>query len=282
MLWQSKMPDFTDQSYLKNDQYRDSSNLDARVYLHDRFSTNPQGWFTWMIETLEELPKTGKVLDLGCGSGNLWRHWAGSIPAGWSITLADLSDGMLLAAWRNLVVTGRAFKYEKMDAQEIPYQDQTFDVVIANHMLYHVPDRARALREIWRVLKPGGRLVASTVGQNHMQELEVWLAQVSRAENYVPFRNAFTLESGQVELENMFADVSIRRYADSLRITEIEPLIAYMRSSIKASELSEIELTKLSDILAAELRSGQAIIVGKDSGLFLATRKEDSRTGDHI
>jgi len=266
------MPNFTDQTYLKNDQYRDSSNLDARVHLHERFSTNPKGWFAWMVETLEELPTEGRVLDLGCGPGSLWRSWADRIPAGWKITLADLSDGMLLAAWRNLVVTGRAYKYEKMDAQNIPCPDQIFDIVIANHMLYHVPDRARALQEIWRVLKPGGRLVASTVGMKHMLELEAWLAQISLVDNYTPFRNAFTLESGQAELEGIFSNVVMRRYEDSLRITEVEPLIAYIRSSIKASEISEPELARLQDMLAAELLNGQVLTVGKDSGLFLASR----------
>lgn len=266
------MPNFTDQAYLKNDQYRDSSNLDARVALHDRFSTNPQGWFSWVFDTLEELPAEARVLDLGCGPGGLWRSCAARIPSGWSVTLADLSDGMLLAAWRNLVVTGKAFKYEKIDAQEIPYPEQSFDIVIANHVLYHVPDRDKALAEIRRVLKPGGYLVASTVGQKHMLEMEAWLEQVSRAESYTPFRNAFTLESGQVELEKYFKDVVIRRYEDSLLITEIEPLIAYIRSSISAAEISETELAGLRDRLAAELHSGQVLKVGKDSGLFLAVR----------
>ena len=59
---------------------------------------------------------------------------------------------MLDAAWRNLVITGRSFKFEEIDAQSIPYETKTFDAVIANHMLYHVPDRAKAIAEIKRVL----------------------------------------------------------------------------------------------------------------------------------
>ena len=82
---------------------------------------------------------------MGCGSGEMWKECASRIPAGWVITLTDLSDGMLDAAWRNLVPLGRNFKFEQMDAQSIPYGDKTFDVVIANHMLYHVPDREKAL-----------------------------------------------------------------------------------------------------------------------------------------
>ncbi len=65
------------------------------------------------------------------------------IPSTWDITLSDLSSGMLDSAWRNLVVTGRNYKFKEIDAQEIPFEDETFDAVIANHMLYHVPDRAK-------------------------------------------------------------------------------------------------------------------------------------------
>ena len=71
--------------------------------------------------------------------------YASRIPAGWSITLSDFSPGMLDAAWRNLVVTGRAFQFKEIDAQSIPFEDETFDAVIANHMLYHVPDRPKAI-----------------------------------------------------------------------------------------------------------------------------------------
>jgi SAM-dependent methyltransferase len=265
------MAKFTDQAYLENEQYRDSSNLDTRASLHDRFSTNPQGWFAWMFDTLETLPAEGKLLDLGCGAGGLWRSHPERIPAGWSITLGDLSEGMLLSTWRRLVVTKRAYKYEKMDAQQIPYPDGSFDIVIANHMLYHVPDIPKALREIRRVLKPGGKLVASTVGKNHMQEIESWIKQIGLGPSYTPFQAAFSLENGQVELEKYFQDVKLLRYEDSLRITEIEPLIAYIRSRSGAAEVLPEQFETLQTFLEAEMSAKQALLVHKDSGLFLAT-----------
>ena len=150
------MSKFTDQQYLKSDQYRDSSNLDARVMIHQRFSTNPYGWFKWIFDTLLKLSENAKILELGCGHGLLWKENIGRIPAGWHITLSDLSSGMLDAAWRNLVVSGRAFQFKEIDAQSIPFEDEAFDAVIANHMLYHVPDRPKAIAEIKRILKQAG------------------------------------------------------------------------------------------------------------------------------
>ena len=165
------MQKFTDPQYLAKDQYKDSSNLDARIALHQKFSTNPQGWHNWVFDQLLQLPANANILELGCGNAVLWKECAKRIPAGWTITLSDLSDGMLDSAWRNLVVTGRNFKFEKIDAQSIPYADETFDAVIANHMLYHVPDRRQALKEMRRVLKDDGILFAATLGKNHMREM---------------------------------------------------------------------------------------------------------------
>lgn len=266
------MSKITDQEYLKTEQYKDDSRLNARVEIHRRFSTNPQGWNHWVFDILETLPAQARVLELGCGPAYLWAGNASRIPAGWDITLSDLSGGMLDAAWRNLVVTGRNFKFEQIDAQSIPYPDETFDMVIANHMLYHVPDRPKAIAEICRVLKPGGRLVATTVGDHHMEELNMWLRQVTKDPAFALFPLPFTLESGLAELRPYFRQVEMRRYEDNLRITEIEPLIAYIHSSIRGKEFSQAKLAELRSNLERELKSNGVLLVGKDSGLFEAVK----------
>jgi ubiquinone/menaquinone biosynthesis C-methylase UbiE len=266
------MSKFTDQQYLKTDQYRDSSNLDARVVIHQRFSTNSYGWFKWVFDVVAKSPGNARILELGCGPGYLWKENISRIPATWNIILSDLSSGMLDAAWRNLVVTGRAFQFKEIDAQSIPYEDETFDVVIANHMLYHVPDRPKAITEIKRVLKPNGRLIATTVGENHMKEMMDWFRQVHISKSWESFANSFTLESGLVQLEPFFSDIILSCYEDNLHITEIEPIMAYIHSSMRVSELSEEELAKLELDLEKELKEKGKIFISKDSGLFEAVK----------
>lgn len=266
------MSKFTDQQYLKTDQYRDSSNLDARVVIHQRFSTNSYGWFKWVFDTLLTLPDNAKILELGCGHALLWKENVNRIPAGWNITLSDLSSGMLDAAWRNLVVTGRAFKFEEIDAQSTPYDDETFDVVIANHMLYHVPDRSKAIGEIERVLKHDGYLIATTVGENHMKEMMDWYRQVHISKIWESFANPFTLENGLEQLRTFFAEIAISRYEDNLHVTEIEPIMAYIHSGMRVSELSKEELAKLHQYLQMELTQKGKIFITKDSGLFKAIK----------
>jgi ubiquinone/menaquinone biosynthesis C-methylase UbiE len=266
------MTKFTDQQYLKTDQYKDTTNLDARVEIHRRFSTNPYGWYNWLFDTLLKLPPNAKILELGCGPAYMWKECSGRIPTGWDITLSDLSSGMVDAAWRNLVVTGRAFQFKEIDAQEIPFEDETFDAVIANFMLYHVPDRPKALHEIRRGLKPGGKLIAATVGNNHMQEMMERLRQVHISKTWESYANPFTLENGLEQLKSVFPHVSLARYEDHLDVTEIEPIMAYIHSSMRATELSEDELAKVRANLEKELKEKGRIFITKDSGLFEAIK----------
>jgi len=266
------MSKFTDQQYLKTDQYKDSSNLDARVNIHARFSTNPYGWFNWLFDALTKLPADAKILELGSGPAYLWTNCSSRIPAGWDITLSDLSSGMVDAAWRNLVVTGRAYNFKEIDAQSIPFEDETFDAVIANFMLYHVPDRPKAIAEIKRVLKLGGRLFAATVGDHHLQEMMEVLRKVHIGKTWESYANSFTLESGLEQLKPFFPNATLSRYEDNLHVTEIEPMMAYVRSSLRAADLSEDELAKVRVGLEKELNEKGRIFITKDSGLFEATK----------
>jgi ubiquinone/menaquinone biosynthesis C-methylase UbiE len=261
------MSSAADQQYLLNEQYRNASNLNARIELHRRFSTNPYGWHRWVFDQLRLAPDA-RVLELGCGPGELWRENGGRIPEGWEVTLADLSPGMLAEARRSLRDLPRPFAFAEVDAQVIPFPDARFDGVIANHMLYHVPDREKALAEIRRVLRPSGRFCAATNGRAHMAELREWLRR------WVPdtqrWSLAFSLENGQEQLERWFPHVTLRRYEDTLVITEAAPLIAYVRSGYASSGVVGERLTEFTRFVEQELASHGAIRITKATGLFEA------------
>jgi len=272
------VPDWTtDQSYLLSRQYRNASNLSARAALHARFSTNRQGWHRWVFDQFT-LPPDARVLELGCGPGWLWLNNADRIPSGWAITLSDLSPGMIDEARRNLSAADHPFTFHPgLDAQAIPFEDATFDAVVANHMLYHVPDIPLALREIRRVLKPGGYLYAATNGQKHMFELG------ELARNLLPntpdrerlnarFSGRFRLENGSDLLNPVFTNVRLARYEDALVITEVEPLVAYVLSSTRDFVESDAQIEAFRQMLAEQIAQSGAIRITKDSGLFIAER----------
>jgi len=100
----------------------------------------------------------GRALELGCGTGFfLLNLMQAGLTARGSVT--DLSPGMVAAALRNAENLGLDVDGRVADAEQIPYDDATFDVVVGHAVLHHIPDLDRAFREVLRVLKPGGRFV---------------------------------------------------------------------------------------------------------------------------
>jgi SAM-dependent methyltransferase len=268
-LFMSRM---ADQEYLRTEQYVNAANLNARIQLHARFSTNRYGWFHWLFDQLR-LPARCDVLELGCGPGDLWLQNMPRVPPGWRITLSDLPPGMLEQAATNLRDQPHPFTFALIDAQWIPLADESFDAVIANHMLYHVPDRSRALAEMRRVLRPGGRFYASTVGRWHLRELWDLIGRVdpALASRAADATNPFTLESGCDEVGEWFSDMSVARYDDALVVTEAEPLLAYVWSG-EASSMDPRQREAFARCMEQEIALHGAIRISKDSGLFEAVR----------
>jgi ubiquinone/menaquinone biosynthesis C-methylase UbiE len=261
------------QQYLRDEQYKNSSNFMARVNLHARFSTNPYRWTSWLLDQIEA-PADANVLEVGAGPGVLWRANKERVPQGWQITLSDFSPGMVAEEQHNLRDVAGNFRYEVIDAQSIPYDDVTFDAVIANHMLYHVPDISKALREIRRVLKPDGKLFAATNGANHMHELrELQRSYDKFVTSSAVSGLAFTLENGMDWLTPIFPNVTLRLHEDELVVTEAKPLVDYILSAWSfrhADEEAPVE--RFTAFVERALRDHGAIRISKNAGVFIAAK----------
>jgi ubiquinone/menaquinone biosynthesis C-methylase UbiE len=238
-------------------QYATDANFRVRVALHARFSTNPH-WMQWLFE--HEAPASGaRLLEAGCGPALLWSRNLERIDPTWKLTLTDFSPGMLDVA---RTVLGDRAEYLVADLQELPFEDASFDVVLANHMLYHVPDRPRAFAQVARVLVPGGVFHASTIGRGSMQEL---LELVGPRWRFADIIDAFGLETGPAQLAPFFEDVRVERFENSLVVTEVEPVLAYIRSSesFTGGDLDDIRAA-VEDAIAREgvfrITSGSGLI----------------------
>jgi ubiquinone/menaquinone biosynthesis C-methylase UbiE len=265
-----------DPDYLRSDQYRDATNLNRRVNLHARFSTNPQGWFSWLASQLDYSP-AARLLEVGCGPGLLWACHPECLPA--AAVLSDFSPGMIGEARRTLQPGRENLHFAVLDATCLPFPTHSFDVVIANHMLYHVPNRPQALAGLRRVLKPGGRLFAATNGRGHMAELYTWVAQaanLTHAESTRLWNSVtlnFNLENGEEQLRGYFSRVEMRRFYDSLAVTEVAPLLDYTRSmmgDVQTLLNSRSIIEKLTTLWQQELDRTGVIQISKDGGLFIA------------
>ena len=257
--------------YLRDIQYRDGRNVGARIDLHERFSVNPQGWHRWLFEQMTIAPSS-HVLELGCGPASLWAKNRDRIDSTWDVTLSDFSPGMVETSRRALSGVSGQFRFACIDAQAIPYDDAYFDVVIANHMLYHVPDRERAFGEIRRVLRPGGTLYAATNGHAHLRELDELAAEVGYDREMILSAIEFGLETGLPQLQRLFAGVRVSRYEDALVVTESEPLTAYIASMSTAASFDAATLATLRAQIESAIEAEGAFRITKDAGLFTARR----------
>ena len=211
-----------------SEQYATDANLQARIDLHARFATNP-GWHRWVFER-ETAGSIGRILEIGCGPASLWRENLDRIDPAWSVTLLDSSPGMIEAADGFL---GERAEYVVGEAEDLPFADESFDVVLANHMLYHVPNRPRAYAEIRRVLAPRGRFHAALNGRGHLEELRMI---VGPGWSFSRYMDRFSLEDAPAELAPFFTDIGVERFETELVVTEVEPVVAYVRSSASYPE----------------------------------------------
>ena len=263
------------------EQYQDAVNLNARAALHHRYSVNGVNWNRWVFEHFglpdRTLPDGVRVLELGCGPALLWRENLGRIPPSWGITLSDLSAGMIAEA-QGYLKDAPNFTFTVADVQALPFVDETFDLVVANHMLYHVSDLPRALSEVRRVLKPGGKLFTATNGEDHLRELDDLSTDLALdgtvftglQNNHV---TDFTLETAPGYLEPYFSAVNLHRPEGDpdLLVTEAEPIIAYILSVTPDSVKRDSKrMSALRERVGQALAESGSVRITRATGLFEA------------
>lgn len=251
-------------------QYRNSTNISARIRLHRLFSSNKQGWFPWIYEQCQ-ITEGMKILELGCGNGRLWIENKAKLPADCEIILSDISEGMIRDVRREQSLQDDRFSFAAFDCHAIPYEDASFDLVIANHVLFYCKDVDRVCSEVGRVLKPGGRFVCGTYGMAHMQEVSRLVTQFDdritlSGENLYEH---FGKENGAQALAPYFAEVDWQQYEDALIVTQAEPLIEYVLSCHGNQNQYILEkYNKFRKYVEGQIRNGYTIT--KDAGIFIS------------
>ena len=163
-------------------------------------------------------------------------------------------------------VGGLGFTVAQTDARWLPFRDDTFDRVIANHMLYHVPDRSAAFSEIKRVLRPGGKLFASTNSETSMSALFDLVEDIQLGTYRPRTTDNFSLESGSEQMQPYFNSMKIAYFEDALHITEAQPVIDYVGST---GRLNEQNLAVVGERTQSILDEHGVWVVDKLGGLFI-------------
>lgn len=256
---------------MKN-QYKNASNISARINLHSLYSQNKQGWFPWIYEQCHIKPNM-KILEIGCGDGTLWTSNLSLLPNHVTITLSDLSEGMLRDARRAIGTEDMRFTFQAFDCKQISYESESFDLVIANHVLFYCEDIAQVCQEVRRVLKPDGLFLCSTYGSNHMVEI----SQLVQGFNDRIVLSAdklyekFGLENGMEILAPYFSVIECKTYEDSLLVPDSEPLISYILSC--HGNQNQYLIDHYNDFRSyVKKQTDNVFHITKDAGIFLCKK----------
>lgn len=248
-----------DPAYLRC-QYSDDERLRLRLETHERYSESRVSLVDRVLPLLAALP--GHVLvDVGSGPG-VYHDRLRDV----RVIAVDLSIGML-----RKVGTARV----QADAQALPLRDACADRVMANHMLYHVPDRLLALREMRRVLKPGGCVVLATNERRPLRRLFELYEEVAAPLGATLMSHPeerFSLDDLDL-VRVVFPQGRVERFEDALVFPDPEPVLAYLASG-PASQLAPDARAAVFDALEARIRAivarEGAFRVPKVTGCFVA------------
>ncbi|MFN2544010.1 MAG: class I SAM-dependent methyltransferase [Actinomycetota bacterium] len=253
-----------------SDQYSTGDNLRTRMELHSRFRVGDEPWPRWLFDRMS-ISDGARILELGCGTGLLWRFNADRLLPTWRLCLTDLSDGMLKETRAATSDLSCRVDVAAIDAQAVALPDASVDVVVAAHMLYHVPDRERALGEIRRVLGPEGRLYASTIGSRYLQQVvEVVADVVPTAPPLFAAANEMFGERHTAPdlLDRWFPAVDSQVFDEQLHVTEAEAVTEYLRSLPGSSGLRPEDVSAVGEAVREEIRRHGAFTVDAPSVLF--------------
>jgi SAM-dependent methyltransferase len=226
---------WADRSFLRDVQYKTDVNLAARQSIY-AYQEPP---IDLAREILSLAGPSGHevVADIGCGNGPYLAELARRGHAG-PVVGADLSPGMLHAA------KGRAPEAALLvaDATALPFPDGTADLTLAMHMLYHVPEPERAVRELRRITRPGGQVIVALNGEDHLRELRDLVAAALASLGWEPsslLRERISLDQGEALLRSQFTSVTRHDFAGQLRVPDPEPVAAYVRSMRETARLPD-------------------------------------------
>ncbi len=250
--------------YLYTEQYASSKNLSDRIALHE---FGPEESFHVWVYGKWNITQPVSILDIGCGSGKFWEENLSKLPKGSHLTLSDFSAKMLNEAKKNV----NADIFVVSDIDNLEFDDNSFDVVMAHHLLYHSSDKDKSLRELKRVVKQNGMISITTNSERHMLNVYDIGKQIDK--NFPTDRiiDSFVEEKADKILANHFSSIEKYVNKDLLKVTVSSAVIDYVKSGVtpRNIKLGDNFYNKYLEIIDNSIRDNGYFAIQKCSPLYI-------------
>jgi ubiquinone/menaquinone biosynthesis C-methylase UbiE len=254
-----------------NQQYKDSSNLDIRKNFHKKYSTNSIGYADWILSNIRFF-KGCRVLEVGCGTGRLWENYPELIDTFSELVLTDISKGMVDIVRENYAGRNN-IQIQAMDVLDMPFEENSFDIIVANSMLYHVNDVELALENIHRILRDNGIYYATTFGKDgQLNYINNAMFEMGLSDSKNIDEISFSLENGREILRNYFTVVKEETYDNHLEVLEPLDLVEYIFSMSSMCHIDRSNRDKMNAYFESKKDSKGILSIPMMYGMFISIK----------
>lgn len=266
---------------MKIDYKETTSDLQTRINIHSQFGS--RNIDEWMLDLLK-LQKGTKILDVGCGAGKQCFSYHTYLNGQADITGGDVSNDLLTQARQENEKIGNACTFVELNFNhEFPFSTNTFDFSSCCFAIYYAEDIPYTIREMHRVLKPGGRLFTTgPMPANKQLFYDIIREATGKPIPPMPGSSRFSTEIFSA-LKNTFSQVETHLFENPLTFTSVEPFVSYTRASLaedrklwnsffQTKDDFENIMNKITEVSTRRLAADGVLVMTKVVGGFLATK----------
>jgi ubiquinone/menaquinone biosynthesis C-methylase UbiE len=267
---------------MKIDYQETSKDLATRINIHEQYGSRDID--QWMLEVLQPSERS-RILDVGCGAGKQLQAFHEYLNGNCEITGGDVSEELLGKAQEVNEALGEPFALIELDFNKrFSFSDRTFDLVSCCFAIYYAEDIPFTIREMHRVLKPGGRLFTTgPLPENKQLFYEVIKEATNKPIPPMPGSSRYNSEILGA-IEDQFSEVETHVFENPLIFTEVKPFLDYTQASLsedrklwsglfQGADEFEIVMEKISHVAKrCYEEDGGRLVMTKVVGGFIATK----------
>lgn len=268
-----------DPQFLNTSSYKNDQALNKRKSIYDFLV--PRIDLTASIISHINLTSVERVLDVGCGAGGLLirlKQEKGLNPR-CELYGIDIAEGMLEKARGQSEAGKLSINFQLASADQLPFPDSYFDVIICQHVLYHVADVQKAVEEAYRCLNDGGQYLVtlnSQFSKTKLFALRNMLAKKLKVES-LQLQERFNIENFEPYFKS-FSNLRLVKFEGEIRLENPEPYVDYIDSvrdnydQTFSDEAWRSALAEVRKVIEDELRTNGVFTDSHLGGLFIATK----------